>query len=326
MSHGLLERVTELDVLVAAVAAGDEDAFGTLAKRYERELHVHCYRMLGSFDEAEDVTQEALLKAWRNRSAFDGGNFRAWLYRIATNASLDAIRRRKPVPVQSYADLPFLQPYPDRLLDLAAPSEDEPDAVVVARETIELAFLAAIQLLPARQRAVLLLRDVLEWSARDTAQILEMTEAAVNSALQRARATLAERKAPSDPPSDYERDLLRRMLDAHTRSDVDASIALMREDIRITMPPLPMCFDGLAVVEPMLRHAFGEGEIGHWRLVPVAANRMPTLASYLRKWGDTEFRAFKFDLIRLVDGRIAEITTFNEKLFLAFGLPTVLND
>ncbi len=197
---------------------------------------------------------------------------------------------------------------------------------MVARETIELAFLAAIQLLPARQRAVLLLRDVLEWPARDTAQILDMTEAAVNSALQRARATLAERKAPSDPPSDYERKLLDRMIDAHNRSDVDASIALMREDIRITKPPLPMCFDGLATVEPMLRHAFGEGQVGHWRLVPVAANRMPAFASYLRKWGDTEFRAFKFDLVRLVDGRIAEITTFNDKLFPAFGLPAVLRD
>jgi RNA polymerase sigma-70 factor (ECF subfamily) len=325
--HGLLDLVTQnADALVAAAVGGDEDAFGALAKRYERELHVHCYRMLGSFDEAEDVTQEALLKAWRNLASFDGRNFRAWLYRIATNAAVDVIRRRRPVTVQSYADIPWLQPYPDRMLDLAAPREDEPDAVVVARETIELAFLATIQLLPARQRAVLLLRDVLAWSAQETALTLEMTEAAVNSALQRARATLAGRKPPSDPPSAYERDLLRKMIDAHSRSDVDASIALMREDIRITMPPLPMCFDGLGVVEPLLRHAFGEGEIGHWRLVPVAANRMPAFASYLRKWGDTEFRAFKFDLIRLVDGRIAEITTFNEKLFPAFGLPPVLHD
>jgi RNA polymerase sigma-70 factor (TIGR02960 family) len=148
----------------------DETAFGALIEPHRRELHVHCYRMLGSFDEAEDLVQETFLRAWRSRDSFDAGSngLRPWLYRIATNACLDAIRRRsRRVPsLSSFAEVPWLQPYPDRLLDEIAPSDAEPDAVVVARETIELTFVAVIQLLPARQRAVLILRDVLDWSAR----------------------------------------------------------------------------------------------------------------------------------------------------------------
>src|SRR5438067_12753642 len=153
---------------VAAVAAGDEPAFGVLVRRYRRELHVHCYRMLGSFTDAEDLVQETFLRAWRSRESFGGGSgFRAWLYRIATNACLDQLRRsaRRVPALHSFAEVPWLQPYPDRLLDEIAAPEAEPDAVVVARETIELAFLAVIQVLPARQRAVLILRDVLAWPA-----------------------------------------------------------------------------------------------------------------------------------------------------------------
>ena len=147
----------EPDPLVAAAKAGDEAAFATLVERHRRELHVHCYRMLGSFEEAEDLVQETFLRAWRSRDSFAGGpGFRAWLYRIATNASLDAIRSRsrRVASLSSFAEVPWLQPYPDRLLDEVAPSEAEPDAVVVARETIELTFLAVIQLLPPQQRAV----------------------------------------------------------------------------------------------------------------------------------------------------------------------------
>jgi RNA polymerase sigma-70 factor (ECF subfamily) len=163
-----------------------EPTFESLFERHRREIHVHCYRMLGSFDAAEDLVQEAFLRSWDNRATFSGeGNFRAWLYRIATNACLDQLRRDKrrvPSLANSHAEIPWLTPYPDRLLDEMAPRDEEPDAVIVARETIEFAFLALIQLLPARQRAVLIMRDVLEFSAAETAEVLELTVAAVTSA------------------------------------------------------------------------------------------------------------------------------------------------
>jgi RNA polymerase sigma factor (sigma-70 family) len=217
---------SEIDV--AAAVSGDESAFAALTERYRRELHVHCYRMLASFDEAEDAVQETLLRAWRSRDRFDGGSlFRAWLYRIATNVCLDMVRRRarRLATLQSFADVPWLQPYPDRLLDEVAPSDDEPHAVVVERETIELAFLAALQLLPPRQRAALLVRDLLGWPASETASLLDTSVAAANSALQRARATmqqhLPERRADwsAREPSAEERELLDRFIDAHQRCE-----------------------------------------------------------------------------------------------------------
>jgi RNA polymerase sigma-70 factor (TIGR02960 family) len=303
-----------------------ETAFAALVEPHRRELHVHCYRMLGSFEEAEDQVQETLLRAWRSRDSFAGGpGLRAWLYNIATNACLDALRSRARKPVQSFADLPWLQPYPDRLLDEMAPSEDEPDAVVVARETIELAYIALIQLLPARQRAVLILRDVLGWPAKETAELLETSVASVNSALQRARATIDEaqpdRAARPAPLSEDERALLAGFIDAHERADAEAAVALMREDIRITMPPHPFLYDGIEAIRPLLGP--GLREHGEWRLVQTAANRMPAAASYLRAPGDTDFRAFKVDVLRVAGGKIAEITTFDATLFEAFGLPRV---
>ena len=196
-----MNEAAETGAVVAAAKAGDEAAFASLVERYRRELHVHCYRMTASFEDAEDLVQETFLRAWRNRASFEGrSTFRSWLYRIATNACLDAVAqgaRRAPsdpgAALPAPADLPWLQPYPDLLLDGAAPSEGEPAAAAVSKETIELAFLAAIQHLPPRQRAVLIVRDVLGWSAKDTASLLESSVAAVNSALQRARATLKER-------------------------------------------------------------------------------------------------------------------------------------
>jgi RNA polymerase sigma-70 factor (ECF subfamily) len=314
-----------------STTAGDEAAFGELVQRHRRELHLHCYRMTGSFDEAEDLVQETFLRAWRKRDSFEEGpGFRAWLYRIATNACLDALRssRRRPSTVQSFAEVPWLQPYPDRLLDELAPSDTQPDAVVVARETIELTYLAVIQLLPPRQRAVLILRDVLDWSAAEAAAMLEMSVAAANSALQRARATL-RRRLPGRPsewsgsePSQEERLLLEAFIDAHERADAAAAAALARDDIRVTMPPHPWCFEGLEAIRPMLEEGLtGPGE---WRLVPTWANRQPTAASYLKAPGDTEFRAFKLDVLRVEGGRIAEITTFGATLFPAFGLPATL--
>jgi RNA polymerase sigma-70 factor (ECF subfamily) len=293
--------------------------------RHRRELHVHCYRMLGNFEEAEDLVQETYLRAWRARDGFAGGEgVRAWLYKIATNACLDALRARSRRPVSSYADLPFLQPYPDRLLDEVAPTEEQPDAVVVARETIALAYVAMIQLLPPRQRAVLILRDVLEWSAKETAAILDLSVAAANSALQRARATLADQTLPPSPGelSDDERALLARYIEAHQRADAEAAIAITREDIRVTMPPHPLVYDGLAAVRPLMSE--GLRTHGEWRLVATSANRMPAAACYLREWDKTTFVAFKLDVLRMVDGKIAEVTTFNSTLFPEFGLPATL--
>jgi RNA polymerase sigma-70 factor (ECF subfamily) len=314
-----------------------EAEFAALAERHRRELHVHCYRMLGSFEEAEDLVQETLLRAWRGRGALERDEwFRAWLYKIATNACLDKIKRdgRRVPSLGSFRDVPWLQPYPDRLLEEAevAPPGEEPHTAVIERETIELTFLAVIQLLPPRQRAVLILRDVLDWSAREVADVLEIGVAAVNSALQRARATLRE-QLPAGRREDWrspevtesERELLAAFIDSHERGDADAAVALIAEDIRITMPPAPYLYEGRDAIAPLLETAFGpEESMGEWRLVPTRANRMPAAASYLRRPGDSEFRAFKIDVLRVRDGLIAEITTFGATLFEEFGLERTL--
>jgi RNA polymerase sigma-70 factor (ECF subfamily) len=312
-----------MTTLEEAAFAGDETAFADLAGRYRRELHVHCYRMLASFDDAEDAVQETLLRAWRRRDSFDGRTyFRAWLYRIATNVCLDVARR-----TTSSGEVAWLQPYPDRMLDEIAPPTDQPDSVAVDRETIELAFLVALQALPARQRAALIARDVLGWSAADTAVLLETSVAAANSALQRARVTMQQRlparrsdwTAPR--PTAEEREVLDRFIDAHQRCDAAAAIAIAAEELRVSMPPDPIVFDGLQTVAPLLERAFGPERDGDWRLVPTWANRLPAAGSYLRRPGDTVFRAFKLDVLRVDDGKIVEIMTFGYSRFPAFGLP-----
>jgi RNA polymerase sigma-70 factor (TIGR02960 family) len=307
--------------------------FADLAERHRRELHVHCYRMLGSFEEAEDLVQETLLRAWRGRADLEHGEwFRAWLYRIATNACLDAIKRngRRVPSLGSFRDVPWLQPYPDRLLDEIAPPADEPDAAAVGRETIELTFLAVIQLLPPRQRAVLILRQVLEWPASEVAATLEIGVAAVNSALQRARETLRRHLPPgrredwtAPEVSETERTMLERYMQAHERGDAEAALAMVADDIRITMPPHPYLYEGRDAVAALVTEGL-DPSLGEWRLVPTRANRQPAAACYLRRPGDTTLRAFKVDVIRVADGRVAEVTTFGDALFEAFGLPRTL--
>jgi RNA polymerase sigma-70 factor (ECF subfamily) len=339
----------EDSVVVAAARAGDESAFAGLVEGCRRELRVHCYRMLGSFDESEDLVQETFLRAWRRRESFEGrSTFRAWLYRIATNACLDYLDRnpRRPLArevasagdrrtVPPPVEIRWLQPYPDRLLEPAAPRDVEPDATVVARETIELAFLVAIQHLPPRQRAVLILRDVLGWSAAETADLLELSVAAVKSALQRARPTLRahlpERRsewAPTTAPTDRERVLLKRFMDAHERVDTTAFAELLSEDVRLTMPPLPFWFAGRAAVVGFAEDAFGPGSLlyqGEWRGVPTRANRQPAIAGYIRLPGDSEYRAQVLNVLRIEHGKIAEITAFEPHLFSAFDLPPTLS-
>ena len=307
----------------------DHSGFAALTERHRRELHVHCYRMLASFDEAEDAVQETFLKAWRGRSGFDGGSqVRAWLYRIATNVCLDMLRHSSQrTSANSFAEVPWLQPYPDVLLEAAAPSDEQPEAVAISRETISLAFLAALQVLPPRQRAALIARDVLGWPASETASALGTSVAAANSALQRARATMQSHlpgtraEWTAREPSAEERELVEQFVAAHERLDAEAAMEIAARDLRVTMPPLRYCFQGTEAIRPLIADAAAMGE---WRLIPVGANRMPAAASYLRRPGDSVFRAFKFDVMRIEAGMIAEITTFNADLFPAFGLQLTL--
>jgi RNA polymerase sigma-70 factor (TIGR02960 family) len=293
--------------------------FASLAERHRHELHVHCYRMLGSFDEAEDAVQETFLRAWRARATLERPeNLRAWLYKIATNTCLDLVRSkgRRLDSYQSIADVTWLQPYPDHLLD-----------ALVERETIELTFLSVIQLLPPPQRATLILREVLGWSAKESADLLELSVPAVNSALQRARATLREH-LPSEgrerwvarEATEAERRALEGFIDAHQRGDSEAALALIADDVRVTMPPEGYLFDGRAAVAPLIERAHS-GADGDWRLVATAANRQPAAASYLRAPGADAFRAVKLDVLRIAGGKIAEVTTFGASRFEVFGLP-----
>jgi RNA polymerase sigma-70 factor (ECF subfamily) len=336
----------EESAIVTAARAGDESAFSALVERYRRELQVHCYRMLGSFEDAEDMVQETFLRAWRKRKHFEGrSSFRAWLYRIATNACLDflAHNERRVISHEATATnpgvalppphIPWLQPYPDRLLEPMAPRDAEPDAVVVAKETIELAFLVAIQFLPPKQRAVLILRDVLDWSAKETAELLDASVASVNSALQRARATLQDHMSPRRPewapgldPSEAERMLLQRYVDASERGDADAIAELLREDVRFSMPPEPGSWVGRdTVVNGWVEGGFGSASFGDFRCVVTRANMMPAVACYHRKPGAVEYRAFTLDVLKIEDGQIAEVTAFNLAPVLnALGLPPML--
>jgi RNA polymerase sigma-70 factor (TIGR02960 family) len=289
---------------------------------HRRALHVHCYRMLGSYTDADDLVQETMIRAWTARDTYDPATgelgLRRWLHRIATNACLDFLKsapRRVAAQSTSFNEVAWLQPYPDRLLDEEA----------VAKETIALGYLALIQLLPAQQRAVYLCREVLGWSAAETAELLDLSVAAANSALQRARDTVAKHAGPVAPsePTDAERAVLAAFIDAHQRSDAAAAFALMREDIRVTMPPAPAVFVGREAMRPLLSRAF-ESNMGEWKLVEAWANRQPAAVSYLRAPGDTKFRAFKVDVMRIDGDRVAEITTFDVRYLDAFGLPEVL--
>jgi RNA polymerase sigma-70 factor (TIGR02960 family) len=304
----------------------DEATFAEHTERHRRELQLHCYRMLGSLDESEDLVQETFLRAWRRRETYAGrASFRAWLYRIATNACLDALERRPRRP--QAAEVPWLQPYPDALLEGIPASDDGPDAMVVAKETVELAFLVAIQHLPPRPRAVLILRDVLGWPARDTADLLETSVASVNSALQRARAGLREhlpeRRVDWAVESDQaQRDLLQRYMDATESGDMEALKATLSDDVRFTMPPEPGRWDGRDhVVGMWVSGGFGTPEFGHLRCLLTWANRQPAVANYLRKPGEDEYRPMALDVLRVEGGRIVDVVTFDGALFAAFGLP-----
>jgi RNA polymerase sigma-70 factor, ECF subfamily len=316
--------------------------FDDLVRRYRRELHVHCYRMLGSFDEAEDHVQEVLLRAWRAREGFQGRSSpRTWLYRVATNACLDTLRRdaRRAGPAPSsppagagpsIAAMPWVQPYPDSLLDELADSQPGPEAAAVGRETISLAFLATIQLLPPRQRAVLILRDVVSLPAAEVAGLLSMSVPAVNSALQRARTTLRGQRPdgrldwePAAEPDPGQRRLLQQFIAAHEEADPEALIAMLRQDVRLAISPQVGEWHGQHEVGDALRE--GMNSLGQWRLLPIMANGQPGAAGYLRRPGETAFSPFVLAVLRLEHGRLTDIAAFEQpSMFPAFGLPASL--
>lgn len=295
--------------------------------------------MLGSLADAEDLTQETFLRAWKARDAFEGrASVRTWLYRIATNACLDVLARRprRVLPDQlgpagepdgpvTAADLPWLEPYPDRLLDGAGP-----DDAVVERETIELAYLAAVQYLPPRQRATLILRDVLGWPAKETASLLETSVASANSALQRARATLRERlparraEWTAGDPTAAEAALLKRFIAAYQDGDPAAVARLLREDAQAVMPPYPLWFGNRASIVRALSLSMDPASphcIGRFRMRPVRANRQPAVASYLRRPGEHDHHWFGITLLTVEDGLITAMAAFESATAAAWDLP-----
>ena len=317
--------------------SGDAGEFALLTERYRRELLVHCYRMLASYEDAQDLTQETFLRAWSKRETFHGrASLRTWLYRIATNACLDFLEKRRdrtPVPADlhgadaSGTEVLYLQPWPGG-------QPEDPHERAAARETVELAFIVAVQHLPARQRAVLILRDVLGWPAQQTADALELTLASANSALARARVTMREH-LPSgrlDWNAARRRDLdaqqqrlVSAYVEAHERLDLDGLAALLRDDLRFAMPPQPGVWIGReATVQAWIEGGFGRDEYVDWRCRVTAANGQPAVALYLRRPGSPAYESFGMDVLRIEDGTIAEITTFDSDVFEWFDLPARL--
>ncbi len=329
----------DISRLLALARSGDQQAFASLVGPYQGELQVHCYRMLGSIQDAEDVMQEVLVRAWRHLGRFEHrSSVRNWLYRIATNRCLTFQARAAtgpafgtglvpPRPNAPDVEVVALQPYPDSRLDQLA--EHDPQARYDLQESVDLAFLSTIQLLPARQRAVLLLRDVLTFSAAETASLLDTTVAAVNSTLQRGRAVLQEHRASgrlrSERPaasSAAERSILDRYLAAWHACDIPALVALLREDAVLTMPPFPMAYRGRDAIGQFFATVPAGGRLDQITLVPVRANRQPAVAAYVRDPDGGRATAYGI-MVFTVDGTmIGEITGFADPaLFRFFGLP-----
>jgi len=325
---------------------GDHDAFELMTDPYRQELLVHCYRMLGSLDDAEDALQETFLRAWRRLDSLkDQASLRAWLYKIATNVSLDMLDNRKArsIPTMIFApsdpqnplpapinDTIWLDPLPDEYLDGLSL---DPEAHVETRESVALAFLAMLQNLPGRQRAVLILRDVLGWRALEVSELLNITAAAVNSALQRARATIKKQQTElalyrlakvDDTPT---ADLLSRYILAWETADLTSLIALLREDAVLTMPPLSAWYRGRAAIKEFLdAYLFAGSSEGRFRLIATRANGCPAFAVYqLDENGD--YRPVTLQVLTIVDNLVAQMDDFlyqDDKLFSRFNLPLMV--
>jgi RNA polymerase sigma-70 factor (TIGR02960 family) len=326
---------------LARARAGDEEAFRELTEPHRRELQLHCYRILGSVQDAEDMVQETLLAAWRSLQAFEGrASVRSWLYRIATNRCLNALRARsrRPREVQAMDDPPvptgrfepvWLEPYPDVLLEDIPDRAPGPAARYESRESIELAFIAALQGLPPRQRAALVLGDVLGFRTAEVAEMLDTGETSVKGAMQRARATLRARLPAADreraplPNSAGERQLVGRFADAFQIGDVDEIVSLLTDDALLTMPPLPLEYQGHEAIAAFIRYR-APLRGAPMRIVPTRANTQPALGCYLQDAHAAIARPFGLVVLTLEGDRISAMTRFDNSVFPYFGLPRTL--
>ena len=333
----VLQSHVMTDSPLARAQAGDSHAFDELVGPYRRELHAHCYRILGSFHDAEDVLQETLVSAWQALDHFDGRNLRAWLYRIATNRCLNYLRdssrrpRHQAAPVARSpltnagpsTDPWWIEPYPDTLIDSTTLGTE---ARYDARESIALAFVAGLQHLPAQQRTVLVLRDVLGFPTAEVAEVLDTTTASVNSALQRARAGFRPTTSPDQirlPRADQEAAVVDRFVDAFQRGDLEAVVALLAEDAKVTMPPEPIELRGRPAITDFYRSQ------GFWgqplKVIRTGANGQPALAYYLPDPNAGIYRANGLLVLSIAGEQISVITRFGDRDLLArFGLPRTL--
>src|SRR5262245_23595245 len=336
-------QMDEQAELLVSARAGNQEAFEKLVEPYRREILVHCYRILGSFEDAEDISQEILLRVWKRLDSFEGrSSLRAWLYKIATNACLDALdsRRVRGLSKELYQrgdptrDLPppsneviWVEPFPDEYID--GQPNIYPEARYEVRESITLAFVAALQKLPGRQRAALILCDVLGWSANEAAEILDTSTAAINSALQRARETMKqpERKTTSTLLNEQLSALLTRYVTAWEAADSAALVAVLREDVALTMPPLPVWCGGRADVQSFIdSKLFKIFDVCRVQLRPVRANGSPACAVY-QMGPDGIYRAAALHILTIENDSISEINdflTFDGELFSKFGLPLMI--
>jgi RNA polymerase sigma-70 factor (ECF subfamily) len=322
--------------LIDRAQAGDEEAFSQLVEPYQRELQVHCYRILGSAQDAEDAVQETLLTAWRSLGGFEQrSSLRTWLYRIATTRSLNALRsasRRPPAEwpnpaITRLGEITWLEPYPDVLLNELPDTAPGPQARYEAREAISLAFVTALQLLPPRQRAALILRDVLDFRASEAAGILATSEQSVESALKRARATLARHLPPpgQQPPLPHSRaeaELVDRLTRAFEAADVDGIVALLTEDAWLTMPPMPLEYQGRELCGRFFTLVFRTGR--RFRLVATRANGQPAFGLYASDPYAPVLHANGLIVITLEGERVSRIDRFDNSVLPRFGLPRSL--
>lgn len=326
-----------------SLEGASREEFQSAAESYRRELRVHCYRILGSIHEAEDAVQDTMLRAWRSIGSFEGrSSIRSWLYRIATNVCLNMLAKRSHVrrtlpelngspalalPTEPATEIAWLEPYPDAELAGVVDPDLGPHARYEQRESMRLAFIAAIQYLPGRQRAALLLHDVVGWSAAETAEMLEMSAAAVNSALQRARATLKKHTASADRG---ERDIAtvgqRTLLDRYVRAweakDLDGLVALLKEDAVLSMPPLSEWYRGHDAIRAVCAFYWSAGTLPYsaFRLIETRANGQPAFALYARSTSDSKWHAHVMQVLTLEGDAISALTYFvNPNLFAAFG-------
>jgi RNA polymerase sigma-70 factor (ECF subfamily) len=324
--------------LLTRARDGDEKAFASLVAPYRRELHVHCYRTLGSLQDAEDAMQEILLAAWRGLAGFESrASLRTWLYRIATNHCLNLMRSagRRPrfnEPRPDYllpeampsTEPTWLEPYPDVLLDELPDAAPGPEARYEQREAISLAFVTALQLLPPRQRAALILRDVLGFRASEVAQILDSSEESVTSALKRARATMAEPTRRPAPSSEVEEELLARLIAAFESNNVDGMVGLLSDDVRFAMPPLPFEYRGLPAVTRVFAVSATKDPPPRRRLLPTRANRQPAFGLYVHDPASGRFHATGVWVLTVTGDRITELTRFETSVLPLFGMPRTL--